>query len=296
MKNPTKLIFNKLVFSGIIILLILIMQPLEIYIFIKDIVVLFPSGMIALEQRNLLLLLQVFMLFIIIPVYVLTFAFSWWYRADNKKATYDPHLVDHKIAEIIWWGLPLIMTIVIAIVTFIKTHELDPYKAIESDKKTVNIKVVALQWRWLFIYPDEEIATINYINIPKDTPVRFDITADAPMNSFWIPSLGGQIYAMPGMQTTLHLIANEEGEFRGSSANISGKGFADMTFISEATSEDQYQEWVQSVKRSSNTLTMEEYKKIAAPSENTAVELYQLKDKNLFHEIIMKYMKPSPKA
>ena len=293
MKNPTKAIYNKLIFSGIILLIILLMQPLEIFLFVKDIAILFPKGIIALKERNLLFFIQGLMLLVIIPVYIFTFVFSWWYRADNTKAKYDPHLVDHKIAEIIWWGLPLVMTIIVAVVTWIKTHELDPYKPIESDKKPLTIEVVALQWKWLFIYPEEKIATVNYIHFPKDTPVHFIITADAPMNSFWIPRLGGQIYAMPGMRTELHLIANEEGTFRGSSANISGKGFAGMTFITEASSEEAHKEWMRSVKETKKELNKAEYQKLAAPSENNPVEFYQLIDENLFHEVLMKYMKPT---
>jgi cytochrome o ubiquinol oxidase subunit II len=296
MEKKTKSIFNKLLFSGIILLIILLMQPVEMYLFIKDIDVLFPKGLIALKQRNLLLFIQVFMLIFIIPIYIFTFIFSWWYRAENKKSKYDPHLVDHKVAEFIWWGLPLIFTVIVATITWQKTYELDPYRPLVSDKKPIDIEVVALQWKWLFIYPEEKVASVNSLHIPKDTPIHFYITSDAPMNSFWIPSLAGQIYAMPGMRTELHLIANEEGSFRGSSANISGKGFAGMTFMTEATSEESYKEWIDSAKESDNTLNMTEYKKLAAPSENDPIKLYQLEDIDLFNEIIMKYMKPPTKA
>ncbi len=295
MNDSTKKIFNKLIYSGIILFVILLMQPIEVFYFIKDVAVLYPSGQIALQERDLLLLIQALMLLFVIPIYILTFIFSWWYRADNEKSTYDPHLVDHKIAEIIWWGVPFVMTVIVAVITYIKTHELDPYRPIESDKKPITIEVVALQWKWLFIYPEENIATVNYINLPKDTPIQFLITADAPMNSFWIPDLGGQIYAMPGMRTKLHLIANKIGKFRGRSANISGKGFAGMTFIAEASEETDYQNWIKSAKRSKNSLDIAAYKKLAEPSENNSVELYQLKEKTLFHEIMMKFMKPNSK-
>lgn len=296
MKESSKLIYNKLLWSGIIILVILLMQPLEVWVFVKDIAVLFPKGLIALEQRNLLLLIQALMLIFIIPIYIFTFIFSWWYRADNDKSQYDPHLVDHKVAEFFWWGVPLVMTIIVAVITWIKTHELDPYKPIESDKKALRIEVVALQWKWLFIYPEEKIATVNYVQFPKDTPIHFEITADAPMNSFWIPSLAGQIYAMPGMKTQLYLIANEEGKFRGSSANISGEGFAGMTFVTHASSDEAYQEWVESVKGSGKALNVEEYKRLAAPSKNNPVEYYQLQEEHLFHEILMKFMQPTTRV
>jgi len=295
MKESTKPIYNKLVISGIILIIILLMQPLEVYIFLKDIVILFPKGFIGLEQRNLLILIQALMLLFIVPIYILTFVFSWWYRADNDKSEYDPHLVDHKIAEFVWWGLPFVMTVLVCIITYFKTHELDPYKPIVSDKKTMEIEAVALQWRWLFIYPEEQIATINYIQFPKDTPIRFKITADAPMNAFWIPRLGGMIYAMPGMTTQLNLIADETGEFRGSSANISGTGFADMTFVAKASTQEEYDEWVASVKQSDQSLDIPVYREIAKPSEDTSVQLYQLKEDDLFHEIVMKFMKPESK-
>lgn len=284
-----------LVVSAVILLLILLMQPYEVIHFKEYIAVLFPKGIIALEERNLLYIIQAIMLLVVIPVYILTFIFSWKYRAHNSKATYDPDLVDHKIAEIIWWGVPLILTAIIAVITYIKTHELDPYKPLESDKKPMTIQVVALQWKWLFIYPNEKIATVNFVQFPEKTPVKFEITADAPMNSFWIPHLGGQIYAMPSMTTQLHLMADETGDFRGSSANISGEGFAGMTFIARASSDEDYEKWVAETKKSSHIMSAQEYEQLVAPSQNNPVELYQLQDDNLFDQIVMKYMHPKTK-
>lgn len=284
-----------LLFTGLILLAILLMQPLQVYFFSPDIAVLFPKGIIAIKERDLLFFIQALMLLVIIPVYILTFIFSWKYRADNKKATYDPDLIDHRGAEVVWWGLPLIMVLIVGGITWVKTYELDPYKPIISDKKTLTIDVVALQWKWLFIYPEEGIATVNYLQIPKGTPVRFNITADAPMNSFWIPDLGGQIYAMPGMRTELNLMADEVGEFRGSSANISGEGFAGMHFITKASTEENYLAWVHSVKQSTKSLNWKEYQILAVPSQNNSVGLYQLTDKTIFMQIIMKYMAPPKK-
>jgi len=295
MKNPRKTIFYWLLFSAIILFLILLMQPLQIFLFLKKIPILFPDGVIGLEERDLLLLIQVLMLLFVIPIYIFTFIFSWWYRADNEKSVYDPHLVDHKIAEVIWWGLPLIMTTVVATITWYKTHELDPYKPLQSDQNPIEVQVVALQWNWLFLYPEEKIASMNYLRIPKNTPIRFAITADAPMNAFWIPRLGGMIYAMPGMRTELHLTSDKEGKFRGSSAQISGKGFAGMTFVTEATSDESYREWVQKAKQSTNELTWAKYQKLAEPALNHPVESYRLTDDNLFQNILMKFMKPPEK-
>ncbi|MBA3237946.1 MAG: ubiquinol oxidase subunit II [Parachlamydiaceae bacterium] len=292
MQSPKKPVIYMLAVTFLVLLAFLIMQPLQLLYFGKEISVIYPKGQIAWEERHLLLFSQGVMLLVVIPVYILTFIFSWRYRADNTKAKYDPELIDHLVAEIIWWGIPLLVVVVLGTVTWFKTYELDPFKPIVSDKKELKIQVVALQWKWLFIYPEEKIATVNFFQFPKETPLHFEITADAPMNSFWIPDLGGQIYAMPGMKTELYLIADASGEFRGSSANISGEGFADMHFIAKASSDEEFQNWIDSIKDSSNTLDFEAYQKLAAPSRNTEVELYTLKDETLLYQVIMKFMAP----
>lgn len=278
--------------SGAIMVIFLIMQPLSVLHFKEYIAVLFPKGKIALEQRNLLLIIQAIMLLVVFPVYILTYIFSWKYSAHNPKGRYEPDLVDNVIAEYIWWGFPLVLTLIVGGLTWIKTYELDPFKPIISDKKPMTIQVVALQWKWLFLYPEEKIASVNFVQFPTHVPIRFEITADAPMNSFWIPHLGGQIYAMPNMKTELNLIADEAGEFRGSSANLSGEGFAGMHFIAKASTEEAYQQWVEAAKRSSNLLQFDSYHKLAMPSSDNSVELYQLQDAELFDQIVMKYMLP----
>lgn len=281
-----------LFFTGLILLGILVMQPLEVIHFQEYIAVLFPKGTIGIEQRNLLLIIQAIMLLIVIPVYILTFVFSWKYRAQNPKGKYDPDLVDNLFAEVIWWGIPLVLTVIVAVLTWIKTVELDPYRPIASDKKPLTIQVVALQWKWLFLYPDDKIATVNFVQIPKDTPIHFEITADAPMNSFWIPDLGGQIYAMPKMRTELFLIADKTGDFRGSSANLSGEGFSGMHFVTRASTEEEYRKWVESAAKSTKILDSKTYEQLAAPSSDNPVEMYQLKTGDLFQDIINKYMHP----
>lgn len=288
-KKPVRFL---LFFSGVIVLLFLIMQPLTVLHFRSYIAVLFPKGEIALEERNLLLIIQALMLLVIFPVYILTFVFSWRYRASNEKATYDPDLVDNTLAEYVWWGLPFAMTLIVGVLTIFKTYQLDPFKPIESDNKPMTIQVVALQWKWLFIYPEEKIATVNFVQFPKDTPIHFEITADAPMNSFWIPHLSGQIYAMPKMKTELNMIANQTGDFRGSSANLSGEGFAGMHFITRASSETDYQKWLETAKKSAQSLDFKSYRLLAAPSKDHPVEIYQLADENLFNLIIDQYMHP----
>jgi cytochrome o ubiquinol oxidase subunit 2 len=149
---------------------------------------------------------------------------------------------------------------------------------------------VALQWKWLFIYPEQNIATVNFVEFPNSTPVNFQLTADAPMNSFWIPELGGQMYAMPGMSTQLHLMADRPGEFNGSAAEISGKGFSGMKFIAKATSQKDFDTWVKSVKQSSNMIDLSKYNKLAEPSENNPVITYASVEKDLYNSIIMKFM------
>jgi cytochrome o ubiquinol oxidase subunit 2 len=292
MKKTRKPVFYMLLFAGIVVLIILIMQPLTILHFGNYISVLFPSGIIALKERNLLFILQALMLLVIIPVYILTFVFSWRYSAQNPKGEYDPDLVDNRLAEYIWWGLPLVMTSIACALAWIKTEQLDPFKPIESNKKALRIQVVALQWKWLFLYPEEGIASVNFLQIPKETPIHFEITADAPMNSFWIPNLSGQIYAMPRMKTELYLMANEVGDFRGSSANISGKGFSSMHFITRASSEEDYHRWLETAKRTLRRLDLKEYERLAAPSSDHPVEIFKLQDQSLFNQIIDKYMHP----
>lgn len=287
MKKATAPVLFLLLFSGLILLVFLIMQPLEVVTFLDYIAILAPKGYIGLEERNLLLILQAIMLLVVIPVYLFTFIFSWKYRAGNKNAKYDPDLVDNRTAEYFWWGIPTVLTIFIAILTYYKTDQLDPYKPIPSDKPTKVVQVIALQWKWLFIYPDEGIASLNFLQIPVKTPIRFEITSDAPMNSLWIPHLGGQIYAMPGMKTMLHLIADEAGDYRGSSANLSGEGFASMHFITRASSEEEFQKWVADAKASAKTF---EYSELAKPSKDNPVEVYQ-PIPGLFDQVVMKYMK-----
>lgn len=292
MDKAKKPVFYMLLFTGLILLVILIMQPLQILHFQDKIAVLFPKGLIAVKERNLLFIIQILMLLVVIPVYLLTFIFSWIYRADNPQGKYDPDLVDNKLAEFVWWGLPTLLVLIIGVLTWVKTHELDPFKPIPSANKEMTIQVVALQWKWLFIYPEEKIASVNFVQFPKETPIRFEITADAPMNSFWIPSLGGQIYAMPKMKTLLNLIANEVGDFRGSSANISGEGFARMNFITRASSQEDYQQWIANAKQSAQALDLKSYNQLVKPSQSNPVELFQLKDEMLFEQIINKYMHP----
>ncbi len=251
-----------------------------------------PKGLIALKERNLMALATIFMLIIVVPVCLMAFFICLRYRATHKTPEYAPDYDHNHFAETIWWGFPCLIVLLLSYITWTSSFELDPFRPLASDSKPVKVQVVALQWKWLFIYPEENIATVNFFQFPEKTPINFEITADAPMNSFWLPQLGGQIYAMPGMNSKLHLIADTQGEFKGSSANISGTGFAGMTFVAKSSSEEDYKKWVESVKASDKSLDRKQYNLLAEPSENNPVELFSLKDGDLYNQIIMKFMMP----
>lgn len=266
------------------------------FIITHDIPVLNPKGVIGKKECDLIITASLLMLIVVIPVFILTWFFAWRYRESNVKAKHAPDWEHNNIAEYCWWGVPLIIIAVLAVITWKSSHELNPFKPIETGKKPLVIQVVALQWKWLFIYPEQEIATINFVQFPEQTPLNFEITSDAPMNSFWIPQLGGQIYAMPAMRTKLHLIANEPGTFRGASANLSGEGFAGMAFTAKASSQEEFDHWVQSVKTSQKHLTIDEYNQLVEPSEYHPMTTYVLMQEQLFEQILMKYMMPPSTA
>lgn len=258
-----------------------------------EIDVLQPQGTIANQQRDLLVIATLLMLIVVIPVYILTFAIAWKYRASNTKAKYSPNLTGNRKAEAVWWGIPMAIIAILAVITWQTSHSLDPFKALSSEKQPINIQVVALQWKWLFIYPEHDIAAINHVEFPEKTPVNFVITSDAPMNSFWIPSLGGQIYAMAGMSTKLHLMSDTVGTYKGSSANISGEGFSDMRFIARSSTSEGFEDWVQKTKQSNDKLSVDEYEKLSQKSRNNKVKYYSSVDNGLYDTIIMKYMRPT---
>lgn len=286
MNTRIKLTTAGLLFVGVITAAILFLRD-------KNVAVLNPRGSIAQEQFDLIVLTVLLSLIIVVPVFTLTFYIVWKYRAGNKKAKYSPELHGSKTAEAVWWLVPLALITILSVVIVRSSHDLDPYREIKSDVKPVKVQVVALEWKWLFIYPEYNIATVNYLQIPEDTPINLDITADAPMNSFWIPQLGGQVYAMAGMNTQLHLLADKQGSYNGSSANISGEGFAGMKFTAKATSRAEFDKWVTSAKASSKLLDAALYNQLAKPSEKHAVTLYSGVQKGLYDKVLMKYMMPA---
>lgn len=260
-------------------------------LFTRDVAILDVAGPIARQQRDILIFTVLLSMVVILPVFVLTFYIVWKYREGNpKKAKYQPNWDGHRGLEALWWGIPCAIILVLSIVTWRTSHSLDPYKPLVSERAPVKVQVVALPWKWLFIYPDYDIATVNYLRFPEDTPVNFTITADAAMNSFWIPELGGQVYAMAGMSTKLHLQADKQGSYNGVSANISGEGFAGMRFVAQATSQEDYETWLNAARKSPMSITADSYKRLAAHSTYDKPASYTVDHANLYQMILNKYM------
>lgn len=249
-----------------------------------------PSGIIASKERDLIIFTVLLGAIVVVPVFFMLFFIAWRYREGNEKAKYTPEWQNNRFIEGLWWGIPLIIISILGVVAWQSSHELDPYRSLSSSEKPIKIQVVALQWRWLFIYPDEKIASMNELRFPVNTPINFEITSDAPMNSFWIPKLGSQVYAMSGMSTKLHLEASEKGDFEGSSANISGEGFADMRFKARAVSKEDYSAWVVTTTRSTDVLNKASYAQLAAPVRDKQIYAYILREPALYDTIVMKYM------
>ncbi len=262
------------------------------YLHAKNFAVLNPRGVVAFRERRLMITTVLLGLLVVVPVYILTFSIAWRYREGNKKARYSPELAGNRWAETVWWGIPLAIIGVLSVITWNSSHALDPHRALQLSGTPMTIQVVALDWKWLFIYPQQGVASVNLAEFPVGTPVTFNITADAPMNSFWIPQLGSQIYAMPGMSSKLNLAADKPGSYDGSSANISGRGFAGMRFTAQATSEADFNNWLGIVRSSPDSLGMGDYKRLARPSENNPVQLYASVDRDLYNKVLLKYMVP----
>jgi len=278
-----------------IILVVLVLLALGIfglrYVEIGTIQVLEPKGETARQERDLFWISTWLMLVIIVPVFFASVFVVWWYRASNKKAKYDPNWENSNLAEVIWWTIPCVIITILSVYTYKSCHSLNPFKPLDSSVKPIKIQVVALQWKWLFIYPDYNIASVNFLQFPTNTPLNFEITADAPMNSFWIPQLGSQIYAMPAMRSRVHLIASEVGTYFGTSANLSGEGFSGMHFQAKASSQEEFDAWVQSAQ----LLNPLSYDELVKPSMNHPPAFYQLQKTDLFEDVLMKYMMPMEK-
>lgn len=254
-------------------------------------IILHPSGSIAIQEHSLILISFIMMLFIIIPVIFMTIYFAFKYRSTNTNQIYRPNWSDSKKIEVVIWTIPIVIVSFLAFLSWDNTHILEPKKSIISIHDPIKIDVVALDWKWLFIYPDYHIATVNEIMFPVNRPIIFRITSKSVMNAFFIPALGSQIYAMPGMITKLNLIANYSGKHQGISSNYSGKGFSNMKFtaISVLKNSD-FLEWVKKIKRSSKTLnTIQDFNILSIPNDNYSIEYFSNVKEKLFHQIVNQY-------
>ena len=251
--------------------------------------VLDSKGVIGAAESSLIATATYAMLLVVVPVILLTLFVAWRYRASNKNATYAPKWAHSTAIEVVVWAIPAVIILYLGILTWKTSHELDPYKPLESNVKPINVEVVALDWKWLFIYPDLGVASVNQLAFPVGTPVNFRITSDSVMNSFFIPQLGSQIYAMAGMQTRLHLMADHAGDYAGISSNYSGAGFSDMKFRALAMSGGDFDAWVKKVKTAPEALSMDVYAGVARPSEKVAVRYFSTVDPKLFNNIVAKY-------
>jgi len=257
--------------------------------------VLNPHGIIAKGEKNIIVTSTLIMLVAVIPTYAFTFFVTTAYAADKQSTDVHPASpASKKIVTALLWAIPSIIILCIGVLTWKGAHTLDPAKKINSNIKPLTIQVVALEWKWLFLYPEQNIATVNFIEIPKDTPVHFQLTADAPMNSFWIPELSGQIYTMAGMVTNLHVVADKEGTFAGSAAEINGRGFSGMQFQVQSVSKNIFDSWVGSIQKSGTRLSQTEYSKLAEPSENNPKTFFSSYDKNVYNNIVTKFNPPAP--
>jgi cytochrome o ubiquinol oxidase subunit 2 len=264
-------------------------------------VVMDPAGDVASQQRNLILLATGLMLLIIVPVIAMTLFFAWKYRASNRSATYDPEWSHSTKLELAVWGAPMAIILVLGAVTWITCHTLDPYRPlgrlgphrpVAAGVQPLEVDVVALDWKWLFIYPQLGVATVNELALPVDRPVAFKITASNVMNSFFAPALAGQVYAMPGMQTQLHAVLNKTGEYEGISANYSGAGFSGMRFKVKGLTAADFDRWTAGVRAGPAQLTRADYLALAQPSQDEPVRRYRAVDPTLFLDVVNRCAAP----
>lgn len=254
--------------------------------------VLQPSGTIAKSEQQLIIFTVILSAIVVIPVFILLIVFAWRYREGNEKATYKPEWSNNRTLELIWWGIPIAIIALLGTVTWISTHSLDPYRSIKSSTPSMEIDVVALQWKWLFIYPKQKLVTVNQIVVPVNQPIHFRLTADAPMSAFWVPALGSQIYTMNGMSSTLNLMATSKGDYEGYNTNINGPGYSDMKFTVHAVDNKDYDAWVN---KSATALPFDKpmYDALARPS-TSGPKVYTLVDTDLYDQVLAKYMEDHP--
>ena len=260
-----------------------------------------PSGDIAAQQADLIRIATGLMLLVIVPVIFLTLLFAWRYRKGNAQAKYDPDWEHSTRLELVIWGAPLLIIIVLGMITWISTHRLDPYRPLDrldasrplpADVKPLEVQVVSLDWKWLFIYPEHGVATVNELVTPVDVPVRFKLTSSTVMNTFYIPAMAGMIYTMAGMETQLNAVINQPGVYDGLSANYSGAGFSHMRFKYHGVSQADFQAWVEKTKAAGGALDRDAYLALEKPSTRDPVRRYGAVAPDLYHAILNRCVAP----
>jgi cytochrome o ubiquinol oxidase subunit 2 len=266
-----------------------------------DLVVLNPTGDIAVQQRNLILFATGVMLLIIVPVMALTVLFAWRYRRGNPDKTYDPGFDHSTTLELVIWSCPLLIIIALSAVTWTSTHLLDPFRPLSriapgrpvpAGTKPLEVQVVALDWKWLFIYPDLGVATVNELALPVDVPVRFSITSTDQFNTFYAPTLAGMIYAMPTMRSELNAVLNKPGESWGYSGNYTGRGYSDMRFRLRGLAPADFERWVTGARATGLGLSTADYLRLAAPSEKAPVMRFASVQPGLFDRVVNRCVEP----
>jgi cytochrome o ubiquinol oxidase subunit 2 len=225
------------------------------------------------------------MLAVIVPVIVLTLGFAWWFRAGNRRARYRPDWEYSGRIELIIWSIPALVILFLGGIAWIGAHDLDPPRPLVSNSAPIEVEVIALDWRWLFIYPEQGIASVNQLTVPAGVPIHFKLTSTSVMNSFFIPQLGSQIYSMPGMTTQLHLQADEAGSYPGLSAQFSGDGFSDMRFTLVATSAEHFQEWIEQTRAHGDVLDRATFAQLSKPTHAGEPLSFARVDPGLFHAV-----------
>lgn len=253
-----------------------------------------PRGPVGAAQKLILLDSLAIMLTIVVPTIVATLAFAWWFRASNTRATYQPTFVYSGQVELIVWSIPVLVILLLGGIAWIGSHQLDPPRPLASDAKPIEVQVVSLDWKWLFIYPDQGIATVNQLVIPAATPIHFALTSASVMNAFFVPQLGSMIYTMNGMRTKLNLLADEPGDFHGLSSHFSGDGFSGMSFTVHAIKPEDFQAWVDKARQTDLSLDEAAYAGLTKQSENVAPAVYRLAAPDLFQSIVTRQLPPGP--
>jgi cytochrome o ubiquinol oxidase subunit 2 len=252
-----------------------------------------PAGDIARQQRDIIVVSTGVMLLIIVPVLILIVLFAWRYRRGGR-GTYDPDF-DHSAGlELAIWSAPLLIIIALGALTWSSTHLLDPFRPLPAKEgvKPLVVQVVSLDWKWLFIYPEQGIATVNELALPVDRPVRFDITSSNMMNTFYAPTLAGMIYAMPGMRSQLNAVLRRRGDFQGFSANYSGAGFSDMRFALKGVDDAGFTRWIGEARSSGNELALASYRELLVPSQRVPVMRFASVDSDLYRRILERCVEP----